>query len=86
MNHTAAANQPVFNPRGLLDATIAPEADIQKSMLQAEGQTFAQWLESRVARYATRRLGCAQVPGRLRPQVPPRADALHGNRRHRRGK
>ena len=55
MNHTAAANQPVFNPRGLLDANIAPEADIQKSMLQGEGQTFAQWLESRVARYATRR-------------------------------
>ena len=55
MNHTAAANQPVFNPRGLLDANIAPEADIQNSMLQGEGQTFAQWLESRVARYATRR-------------------------------
>ena len=55
MNHTAAANQPVFNPRGLLDANIAPEADIQKSMLQGEGQTFSQWLESRVARYATRR-------------------------------
>ena len=55
MNHTAAANQPVFNPRGLLDANIAAEADIQKSMLQGEGQTFAQWLESRVARYATRR-------------------------------
>jgi len=55
MHPTAAANQPVFNPRGLLDAHIAPEADIQKSMLQAEGQTFAQWLESRVARFATRR-------------------------------
>ncbi len=55
MNHTAAANQPVFNPRGLLDAHIAPEADIQQGMLQTEGQTFAQWLESRVARYATRR-------------------------------
>ena len=55
MNHTAAANQPVFNPRGLLDANIAPEADIQNSMLQGQGQTFAQWLESRVARYATRR-------------------------------
>ena len=55
MNHTAAANQPVFNPRGLLDANIAPEAEIQNSMLQAEGQTFAQWLEGRVARFATRR-------------------------------
>ena len=55
MNTTAAANQPVFNPRGLLDANIAPEAEIQHSMLQAEDQGFAQWLESRVARYATRR-------------------------------
>ena len=55
MNHQAAANQPVFNPRGLLDANIAPEADIQQGMLQAEGQSFAQWLESRVARFSTRR-------------------------------
>ena len=55
MNHQAAANQPVFNPRGLLDANIAPEADIQQGMLQSEGQSFAQWLESRVARFSTRR-------------------------------
>ncbi len=56
MNTTvAAANQPVFNERGLLDANVASEADIQKSMLQAEGQSFAQWMESRVARYPTRR-------------------------------
>ena len=55
MNNHAAANQPVFNPRGLLDANIAPEAEIQKSMLQGEGQSFSQWLESRVARYASRR-------------------------------
>ena len=55
MNHPPAANQPVFNPRGLLDANIAPEAEIQTSMLQAQGQTFAQWLEGRVARFATRR-------------------------------
>ena len=52
---TTAANQPVFNPRGLLDAHIAPEADIQKGMLRGAGQTFAEWLESRVARYPTRR-------------------------------
>ena len=52
---TTAANQPVFNPRGLLDANIAPEAETQASMLQPDGQSFAQWLESRVARYATRR-------------------------------
>ncbi len=55
MNTTAAANQPVFNQRGLLDADIAPEAEIQDSMLRSEDQGFAQWLESRVARYATRR-------------------------------
>ena len=55
MNHPPAANQPVFNPRGLLDANIAPEAEIQTSMLQAQGQTFAQWLEGRVARFDTRR-------------------------------
>ena len=52
---TTAANQPVFNPRGLLDANIAPEAETQASMSQPDGQSFAQWLESRVARYATRR-------------------------------
>ncbi len=55
MSTQAAANQPVFNPRGLLDANIAPEADIQNSMLQGDGQSFSQWLESRVARYASRR-------------------------------
>jgi mannose-6-phosphate isomerase-like protein (cupin superfamily) len=52
---TPAANQPVFNERGLMDATIPPEADIQRSMLQPAGQDFAAWLESRVARFASRR-------------------------------
>lgn len=52
---TAAANQPVFNPLGLLDAHIPPEAETQRAMMQPEGQSFAQWLESRVARFATRR-------------------------------
>jgi len=55
MNTQAAANQPVFNERGLLDATALPEAEIQKSMLQAADQSFAQWMEGRVARYPTRR-------------------------------
>lgn len=55
MNTQAAANQPVFNQHGLLDAAIAPEAEIQKGLLQARGQSFAQWMESRVARYQTRR-------------------------------
>lgn len=50
-----AANQPMFNERGLMDARLLPEADIQKSMLQPEDKNFEQWLESRVARYPTRR-------------------------------
>jgi mannose-6-phosphate isomerase-like protein (cupin superfamily) len=50
-----AANEPVFNERGLMDAAIPPEAEIQKAMMAAEGQSFADWMESRVARYATRR-------------------------------
>jgi mannose-6-phosphate isomerase-like protein (cupin superfamily) len=50
-----AANEPLFNERGLLDARIPPEADTQANMMQKPGQNFGQWLESRVARYATRR-------------------------------
>jgi mannose-6-phosphate isomerase-like protein (cupin superfamily) len=49
-----AANQPVFNERGLMDANIPPEADIQRGMMPAAGQSLAEWLDSRVARYATR--------------------------------
>lgn len=51
---TMAANQPKFNERGLLDANIPPEAEIQAGMLQKPGQSFAQWMESRVARRASR--------------------------------
>ncbi len=54
MENQAAANQPVYNERGLLDARIPPESEIQQGMLRAEGQSFAQWMESRVARFATR--------------------------------
>jgi mannose-6-phosphate isomerase-like protein (cupin superfamily) len=54
-NAAVAANEPVFNERGLMDANIPAEADIQKGMMQGTGQSFAQWLESRVARFATRR-------------------------------
>ncbi len=50
-----AANEPVFNERGLMDARIPPEAEIQASMMQQPGQSFAEWMESRVARKATRR-------------------------------
>lgn len=49
-----AANQPVFNERGLLDTAAPPEAEIQKTMLQTPGQSFADWMESRVARKSTR--------------------------------
>lgn len=54
MSNQPAANQPVFNERGLQDALIPPEAQIQASMMQQPGQTFAQWMESRVARKSTR--------------------------------
>jgi mannose-6-phosphate isomerase-like protein (cupin superfamily) len=50
-----AANDPVFNERGLLDAAIPQEAQIQQGMLQAAQQSFTDWLESRTARFATRR-------------------------------
>lgn len=55
MTHAVAANEPVFNTRGLQDARIPPEAEIQRSMMQAPGQSFADWLEGRVARFSTRR-------------------------------
>ena len=50
-----AANQAMFNERGLLDATIPPEADIQRSMMAKDGQSFADWLDGRVARFASRK-------------------------------
>lgn len=50
-----AANQPLFNERGLMDATIPPEADIQRGMMATEGQSLAVWMDSRVARFATRK-------------------------------
>ncbi len=51
----AAANQPHFNENGLLNSQIPPEIAIQASMLQQSGQSFAQWMDSRVARKSTRR-------------------------------
>ena len=50
-----AANDPAFNERGLLDARIPPEAEIQKSLTQPAGQDFGQWMDTRVARFASRR-------------------------------
>ncbi len=49
-----AANEPVFNERGLMDARMPPEAEIQAGMLATEGQSFAEWMESRVARRSSR--------------------------------
>ena len=40
-----AANQPMDNERGLMDANIPSEADIQRSMMQPEGKDFGAWLE-----------------------------------------
>lgn len=56
MSEQIASNQNQYpiNARGLYDAIIAPEAEIQQGMLRAEGQSFKQWMESRVARYPGR--------------------------------
>ena len=50
-----AANQPIFNERGLMDAAIPPEDEIQRSMMATPGQSLAAWMDSRVARFATRK-------------------------------
>ena len=50
-----AANQPVFNERGLMDAAIPPEAEVQRAMMAQPGHSLAEWMEGRVARFATRR-------------------------------
>ena len=54
MSTPPAANQPVFNERGLLDPQTPPEADIQRSLMQPAGASFAEWMEARVARRSTR--------------------------------
>ncbi len=65
-----AANQPLFNERGLMDANIPAEALIQASMMQAPGQDFSAWLESRVARFSTRRYDWDAL--KFQTQVDPR--------------
>ncbi len=52
--HQAAANQPVFNEVGLMDARIPEESSIQRSMLRDPGQSFAQWMQSRIATRSSR--------------------------------
>lgn len=54
MSNAPAANAPVFNERGLLDPLTPPEADIQRALMQPSGQSFSDWMESRVARRSTR--------------------------------
>ncbi len=54
MSNAPAANAPVFNERGLLDPLTPPEADIQRSLMQRSGQSFSDWMESRIARRSTR--------------------------------
>ncbi len=53
--NVAAANEAQFNERGLQNAQIPPEAEIQRNMMQPEGRSFGDWMDSRVARFATRR-------------------------------
>lgn len=55
MTSAPAANQPIFNERGLMDAQIPPEADIQRALMQPTDKNLGDWLESRVARFSTRR-------------------------------
>jgi mannose-6-phosphate isomerase-like protein (cupin superfamily) len=55
MSNAPAANEPVFNERGLLDPLIPPEADIQRSLMPPDGKSFSDWMESRVARRSNRR-------------------------------
>ena len=55
MTEKPASNDPQFNARGLQDANIPPESEIQASMLQGQGQSFADWMEARVARFSTRK-------------------------------
>jgi mannose-6-phosphate isomerase-like protein (cupin superfamily) len=50
-----AANDPIFNAHGLMDATIPAEAEIQRGLLPPVNKSFNDWMESRVARFATRR-------------------------------
>ena len=54
MSNAPAANAPVFNERGLLDPLTPSEADIQRALMQPSGQSFSDWMESRVARRSTR--------------------------------
>jgi hypothetical protein len=49
-----AANAPVFNEVGLMDANIPPESSIQRAMLRQADQSFADWMKSRIATRASR--------------------------------
>ncbi len=49
-----AANQAVFNDVGLKDANMPDEASIQRSMLCQPGQSFSDWMKSRIALKSSR--------------------------------
>ena len=49
-----AANAPVFNEVGLMDANIPAESSIQRAMLRQADQSFADWMKSRIATRASR--------------------------------
>ncbi|MEN9559520.1 MAG: hypothetical protein RLZZ502_731 [Pseudomonadota bacterium] len=49
-----AANQAQFNERGLLDPASPSEATIQQGLTKPQTLSFAQWCDSRVARFGTR--------------------------------
>jgi len=49
-----AANQPVFNEVGLMDAKIPSESSIQRSMLRQPEQSFSEWMQGRIATRGSR--------------------------------
>lgn len=51
----SVANEPVFNEHGLMDPLTPSEAVIQAGLVQPAGMSFSDWMQSRVATYASRR-------------------------------
>jgi mannose-6-phosphate isomerase-like protein (cupin superfamily) len=52
--HQNAANEPIFNEHGLMNGLMPNEAQIQAALIKPKDQSLAQWMEARVARFATR--------------------------------
>jgi hypothetical protein len=53
-----------------------------ESWTQPEGTSLQDWLNTRIARFETRKYDfrCLEVPSRLRPEISSCANALYGNR------